>query len=246
MTLLQRLPAFTARYAAPALVALVGHASVLLWPTAHDASISANRAGKAANGAASQSIQITLIEPQNLASDVAAAGTTGMSEGERAEGGEEAALLCPNLQTEAFETEMSAHVHQQLAALRSRKFGAGLVGMETSLGIGHGLGCGGTATWTTRAGGKASGGMLQPLIAPPPPYPATARLQGRTGVVELSVAVDARGQAAAVAISRSSGFDDFDEAARGTVRQHWRFPPHTENAAPEPILVLVRFDLNRS
>ncbi len=62
------------------------------------------------------------------------------------------------------------------------------------------------------------------LYAPNPPYPPAARREGREGVVELLVLIDAQGRARRAEVSRSSGYEDFDQSARNTVMTRWKFP----------------------
>jgi|GEM_PF-846143 len=66
-----------------------------------------------------------------------------------------------------------------------------------------------------------SGGIL---YAPNPPYPPAARREGREGMVELLVLVDARGRAKRAEITNSSGHKDFDDSALNTVLTRWQFP----------------------
>ena len=57
-----------------------------------------------------------------------------------------------------------------------------------------------------------------------PPYPASARQQGIQGTALLRVYVAADGRVTSVAVARSAGHADLDQAAADAVRQ-WRFDP---------------------
>lgn len=59
---------------------------------------------------------------------------------------------------------------------------------------------------------------------PKPEYPERARKEGWEGTVFLRVLVDQEGKSKSVEVSRSSGFEALDLAARRTV-QGWRFHP---------------------
>ncbi|MBF0284184.1 MAG: energy transducer TonB, partial [Magnetococcales bacterium] len=82
------------------------------------------------------------------------------------------------------------------------------------------------------------------LRNPKPHYPNFARRMGREGVVVLRVEVNAEGAATAVAIARSSGYPELDEAAREAV-ERWRFVPAQRGgkAVAETVEVPVRFRL---
>lgn len=62
------------------------------------------------------------------------------------------------------------------------------------------------------------------LNNPAPSYPMAAKRKGIQGKVLISVVVKTDGTPGAVAISRSSGSNDLDEAALDAVRQ-WKFVP---------------------
>lgn len=57
-----------------------------------------------------------------------------------------------------------------------------------------------------------------------PAYPASARRRGESGTVLVHTTIDTEGAVAAVALARSSGFADLDQAALGAVKE-WRFTP---------------------
>ena len=237
--------ALVGRFAVPALVALAGHAAVLYWPAGQPSDGSAGRHAVAVVATTVNALEVTLTEPLGPAPGSTAARESGPRDGLEHEPADEAVVMEPNVNLSQLETELSTHVEQQLHAFRRTGAGAGLLTGEAALRTGHGVDGLGAASWTARGRGGAGGGLVQPLVAPLPPYPPAARLQGRTGAVELAVSIDDRGRATSVEIARSSGHDDFDEAARSTIRQHWRFPAPANRAA-EPLLVLVRFDLNRN
>lgn len=70
-----------------------------------------------------------------------------------------------------------------------------------------------------------------PDQSPPPRYPRRCRERNEQGTVVLRVRVDAGGEAAAVQVVRSSGFDSLDEAAADAVAR-WRFRPASEDDRP--------------
>jgi periplasmic protein TonB len=73
---------------------------------------------------------------------------------------------------------------------------------------------------------------------PPPEYPVSARRVGSEGSVILSVLVDAQGRPEKIEISRSSGIQSLDEAARKSVRE-WRFHPARNGDTPVPSWVNI-------
>lgn len=80
---------------------------------------------------------------------------------------------------------------------------------------------------------------------PAPAYPYAARLRGQQGRVLLQVEVLPSGDAGAIAVAQSSGYDSLDRAARQAV-QRWRFHPALQNGQPiaASVQVPVRFALN--
>ncbi|MDF9827832.1 TonB family protein [Ereboglobus sp. PH5-10] len=95
-------------------------------------------------------------------------------------------------------------------------------------------------------GGSKSGRLGGAVtFMPEPLYPELARREGREGVVELAVVVDASGRARSVDVERSSGHADLDDIARSTVLRQWRFQRATTGANRECV-VQVSFDLRRS
>lgn len=71
----------------------------------------------------------------------------------------------------------------------------------------------------------AAGSSLRYVAAPAPDYPRDAMLAGREGTVLLRVTVGVDGRPRAVAVERSSGRRDFDDAARRQVLRRWTFQP---------------------
>lgn len=69
--------------------------------------------------------------------------------------------------------------------------------------------------------------------SPPPEYPASALRRGRSGVVVLTVQVDATGRPARVRVSQRSGTRELDRAAVDAV-QRWRFRPAMAGGQPVP------------
>jgi protein TonB len=80
---------------------------------------------------------------------------------------------------------------------------------------------------------------------PAPAYPYAARLRGQQGRVLLQVEVLPSGDAGAVAVAQSSGYEGLDRAAQQAVRR-WRFHPAQQNGHPvaASVQVPVRFALN--
>lgn len=74
---------------------------------------------------------------------------------------------------------------------------------------------------------------------PWPEYPAAARRRGEAGTVTVRFQVDASGAVTAVRVAGSSGWRSLDEAAIGTIRSRWSFPP----GPPRDHLVDIRFEL---
>lgn len=72
-----------------------------------------------------------------------------------------------------------------------------------------------------------TGERTEPIVEhrPRPVYPGVARRRGYEGTVLLLVEVLADGRVGVVEVSRSSGHDALDRAARQTVRDRWRFRP---------------------
>lgn len=74
---------------------------------------------------------------------------------------------------------------------------------------------------------------------PWPEYPAASRRRGEEGTVTVRLSVDASGAVTAATVASSSGWRSLDEAASGTVRRRWSFPP----GEPRDYLVDIRFEL---
>lgn len=79
--------------------------------------------------------------------------------------------------------------------------------------------------------------------SPPPEYPASALRSGRSGVVVLSVQVDADGRPTRVRVSQRSGTRELDRAAVEAVRR-WRFRPAQANGQAVPGEVEVPIEFN--
>ena len=71
--------------------------------------------------------------------------------------------------------------------------------------------------------------QLEYRLAPAPNYPKRALQQRLTGTVLLEVVVGLDGRPLQVAIARSSGHRELDEAARTQVLKRWSFQPATKN-----------------
>jgi protein TonB len=82
------------------------------------------------------------------------------------------------------------------------------------------------------------------LSHPQPDYPGEAKENGRQGMVMLDVLVSAEGRPVKVALARSSGTPELDQAALAAVRQ-WTFRPGRRAGVPAAAhaLVPVRFEL---
>jgi protein TonB len=82
--------------------------------------------------------------------------------------------------------------------------------------------------------------------APLPPYPSSARSQGKEGVVHLLVSIDAEGHPTSVALARSSGVESLDRAALQWVPRNWTFYPATRHgvAIASNIITPIRFELD--
>lgn len=76
------------------------------------------------------------------------------------------------------------------------------------------------------------------LVQPPAEVPRASRRAGEHGTVWLRVVVDVRGQPAAVALQRSSGYARLDEQALFAMRQA-RFKPYTENGTALEVEVVA-------
>ncbi len=83
--------------------------------------------------------------------------------------------------------------------------------------------------------------------APAPTYPRIALQRQWSGIVLLQVLVDVDGRPLEVAIARSSGHRELDEAARQQVLKRWHFQPAIRGGAPVQAigLVPVAFSLAR-
>jgi protein TonB len=93
--------------------------------------------------------------------------------------------------------------------------------------------------------GSGAGSGFQPpryVSNPAPEYPEEARRARREGIVLLAVQVGVDGRAAAIALKRSSGTPELDEAAIRAVRA-WRFEPARlgNQAIAASVEVPVRF-----
>lgn len=71
---------------------------------------------------------------------------------------------------------------------------------------------------------------------PPPTYPATLRLSGRKGSVQVRIYVDTKGKPTQVEILRSN-HPLFSNAARDCILRSWHFKPATTNGKPSASFV---------
>ncbi|MBM5782323.1 MAG: energy transducer TonB [Pelagibacterales bacterium] len=83
------------------------------------------------------------------------------------------------------------------------------------------------------------------LYNPIPPYPSYARAKGFEGRVILEVLVSKNGTAKIVTISKSSGYDTLDSAAKDSVEK-WRFVPAQKGleTIEAKVFVPIEFKLN--
>ncbi|HEX2591158.1 MAG TPA: energy transducer TonB [Rhizomicrobium sp.] len=81
-----------------------------------------------------------------------------------------------------------------------------------------------------------------------PPYPEMARRLGESGQVQLHIAVAADGTVTNVVVTKSSGSERLDEAARAWVMSNWRYKAATQNGSgiAAETDALVVFDLKHS
>lgn len=86
----------------------------------------------------------------------------------------------------------------------------------------------------------------QALEAPLPPYPASARSAGQTGVVKLLISVDEHGSVSSVSLSESSGYPSLDASALRWVKDNWLFRPARRKnlCVASQIIVPIRFKLD--
>jgi len=63
------------------------------------------------------------------------------------------------------------------------------------------------------------------IFAPKPPYPIRARKLGFEGEVSLNVIIGPNGVVKEIAVLKSSGRTDCDQAALSTIKNRWRFTP---------------------
>jgi protein TonB len=78
-----------------------------------------------------------------------------------------------------------------------------------------------------------------------PPYPELARRMGEQGQVQLHIVVGSDGAVTGVSVSKSSGSERLDEAAKSWVLANWRYKAATVNgsAVASETEALVVFDL---
>lgn len=94
----------------------------------------------------------------------------------------------------------------------------------------------------TRCEGPVAASVFAQIVAdvaPPPPYPAQARLRRLSGEVTLRIRVDALGRPMQASIESSSGSSLLDEAARKFVMARWHFLPATQDGRPVEAEALV-------
>jgi len=91
-----------------------------------------------------------------------------------------------------------------------------------------------------RTGETGTGGDYAPPAyqsAPKPPYPPGLRQMRIEGSVRVRIAISKEGVPTSVAIAASSGYAEFDDAARQWILRHWRFTPARSNGVPVPSAV---------
>lgn len=87
--------------------------------------------------------------------------------------------------------------------------------------------------------------QLSYAIPPKPVYPAESRINGEEGVVRLRVLVNAKGEAEAVGVQKSSGYPRLDEAALAALARA-KFHPPQKDGVPTAVYspASVTFALN--
>ncbi|KXU37648.1 hypothetical protein AXK12_01540 [Cephaloticoccus capnophilus] len=211
-----RRPSFWARYGVAGVIALGLHAAlVVLWPEPSAQPLSHGNGGlREAFAGVGETMELSLIDDDDsLFGEVAEQSPSLQEQRPMQEDWVVAWDFDPSTFTQEVAPDVSGLLAASLAGQMDDAVSAALRAMQESLGQSGG-----------RRGQGLSFGKSGILYAPNPPYPPAARREGREGMVELLVLVDGRGRAKRAEVSRSSGYDDFDETARNTVMTRWQFP----------------------
>jgi len=216
-----RKPSFWARYGVAGVIALGLHAALaLFWPEPSGQPLPRGGGGFGEDFASVNhtTMELSLMDDDDsLFGEIAPENAPPQEQRPMQQDTVVAWEFDPNAFTQevAIETPdpMQIDVSASLAGQLDSAASAALRAIQESLGKSGG-----------RRGQGFSLGKSGVLYAPNPPYPPAARREGREGMVELLVLVDERGRAKRAEVSRSSGYDDFDESARNTVLTRWQFP----------------------
>jgi len=236
-----RRPSFWARYGVAGVIALGLHAALaLFWP---EPGPQLGRHGDGGFGddlaSAGDLMEISLMEDDDsLFGEIAPESPPKQEQRPMQQDTVVAWDFDPNAFTQEVALDLNdplaIDVAASLAGQMDEAVSAALRAMQESLGQSGG-----------RRGKGFSLGKSGVLYAPNPPYPPAARREGREGMVELLVLIDGRGRAKRAEVSRSSGYDDFDESARNTVMTRWQFPAR-ENEFQVVRVVFTLMDKVRS
>ena len=95
--------------------------------------------------------------------------------------------------------------------------------------------------------GESGSSSARYKSAPSPPYPHSARVEGREGIVMLKVLIDETGKPSEVDIAQSSGCLALDNAALDWVRQNWFFYPAMNETKPvaSTMIAPLKFKLSK-
>jgi TonB family protein len=99
--------------------------------------------------------------------------------------------------------------------------------------------------WSPGAVAQSAACKLAPVLQSHtlPPYPAQSARDNETGVVEMRVRVAPNGQVNTVALARSSGHAQLDQAALTHVQQSWLWQPNNCGGAITPVRVVFALAL---
>lgn len=83
---------------------------------------------------------------------------------------------------------------------------------------------------------------------PKPPYPAALRASRTTGSVRVRISIDSDGIPTQVTVIQSSGYSEFDSAARSWIIKKWRFNParikESSQAIAGTVVTTIHFKLS--
>jgi len=212
---------------------------MLFWPADP---IAGQKPASSGPGAGPRTYEIALVERETDAGDAAPVERSVGADRPSTEAPE--APSFPAVVRESFTEPQRHRVGLQMDTVNlAGSIAPGVCGESPFFGSGAGFAASGRSGQRGISGQPVRGVTVDALVAPLPPYPPAARIQRRSGAVQLAVLIDADGRPRATAVAQSSGYDDFDQAARETVQRSWRFPRQLASADDQPLLVVVRFDL---